>query len=64
MVKCQDVYQCANSTVTTVSRLLQHLDPQRCKYTPGSPEQKCGIDFGVLCCAVRVLNDTLLLQIA
>lgn len=64
MVKCQDLYQCANSTVITVSMLLQHLDPQHCKYTPDSPERKCGIDFVVLCCTVRVLNDMLLFQTA
>ncbi|KAF2977896.1 hypothetical protein EK904_008415 [Melospiza melodia maxima] len=28
-VQCQDLYQCANSTVITVSRLLQHQDPQQ-----------------------------------
>lgn len=36
MVKCQDLYQYANSTAITVSRLLQHQDPQQCKYTPDS----------------------------
>lgn len=63
-VKCQDLYQCANSTVITVSRLLQHQDPQQCKYTPDSPEWKCGIDFAVLCCTPMDLNDWLLLQTA
>lgn len=64
MVKCQGLYQCANSTVITVSRLLQHQDPQQCKYTPDSPERKCGIDFAVLCCTLMDLNDRLLLQTA
>lgn len=47
MLRCQDLYQCANSTLITVSRLLQHQDLQQRKYTPDSPERKCGIDFGV-----------------
>lgn len=64
MVKYQDLYQCANSTVTMVSRLLQHQDPQQCKYTPDSPEWKCGIDFAVLCCTLMDLNGRLLLQTA
>lgn len=63
-VKCQDLYQCAYSTVIMVSRLLQHQDPQQCKYTPDSPERKCGIDFAVLCCTLMDLNDSLLLQTA
>lgn len=45
MVQCQDVGQCASLAVTMVCRLLQQLDPQLCKFTPDSPEQKCGIDF-------------------
>lgn len=64
MVKCQGLYQCTSSTVITVSRLLQHQDAQQCKYTPDSLEQKCGIDFGVLCCTLMDLNDRLLLQTA
>lgn len=64
MLRCQDLYQCANSTLITVSRLLQHQDLQQRKYTPDSPERKCGIDFSVLCCTLMDPNDRLLLQTA